>query len=79
MTEGQGMSAVRPIEHEITRRLMARSPGRASRLRRPLVERVIRSAAIVIGTGLLYLYLREVFWALFLAASVLTLGSRSGS
>lgn len=70
------MSAVRMIEHRITRDLLRRRELAGGARSGQLAERLITVAAVTAGMLLLGSYLQELLWALLAGAAVLTLGTR---
>jgi hypothetical protein len=68
------MTTAKLVEYQITQQLLRRREEGRSTLRDRIVERTIRTAAIVVGMVLLGSYSQELLWAVLAAGSVFALG-----
>jgi hypothetical protein len=68
------MTTAKLVEYQITQQLLRRQEGGRSSLQNRIVERTIRTAAIVVGMVLLGSYLQELLWVVLAAGGVFALG-----
>jgi hypothetical protein len=68
------MTTAKLVEYQITQQLLRRRESGRSSLQNRIVERTIRTAAIVVGMVLLGSYLQELLWVVLAAGGVFALG-----
>jgi hypothetical protein len=68
------MTTAKLVEYQITQQLLRRREIGRSSLQDRIVERTIRTAAIVVGMVLLGSYLQELLWVVLAAGGVFALG-----
>jgi ABC-type bacteriocin/lantibiotic exporter with double-glycine peptidase domain len=68
------MTTAKLVEYQITQQLLRRREEGRSTLRDRIVERTIRTAAIVVGMVLLGSYSQELLWVVLAAGGVFALG-----
>jgi ABC-type bacteriocin/lantibiotic exporter with double-glycine peptidase domain len=68
------MTTAKLVEYQITQQLLRRQEEGRSTLRDRIVERTIRTAAIVVGMVLLGSYSQELLWVVLAAGGVFAMG-----